>query len=134
MAMREKRTFSGDDLSALSDQRYSHPDPKVQQRFEALWLISQGETQKRPGQLAGVSQATVERNVSLFRTKGLAGLRKFHWVKPVSDLERHRPSLEESFLQAPPHTVAEACRRIEEMTGVKREETPMRAFLKKCSG
>ena len=133
MANRSKLVFSEDDLHSLSAERYSHPDPRVQQRLEVLWLISQGETQVRAGELAGVSKATVERYVALFRSKGVAGLREFQWVKPVSVLESHRPSLEASFREQPPHTVAEACQRIKELTGVQRGETQVRAFLKKCS-
>ncbi len=44
-------TFSAADLEALGTERYEHPDPRVQQRMEVLWLISQGETQARSGPL-----------------------------------------------------------------------------------
>jgi transposase len=133
MANRSKLVFSEDDLRALSAERYAHPDPRVQQRLEVLWLISQGETQVRAGELAGVSKATVERYVARFRAQGVAGLREFHWVKRVSVLEAYRSSLEASFREQPPHTVAEACQRIKDLTGVQRGESQVRAFLKKCS-
>ncbi len=129
MAGRSKLTFSDDDLRVLSAERYAHPDPRVQQRLEVLWLISQGETQVRTGQLAGVSKATVERYVALFRAEGVAGLCEFHWVKPVSVLVGHRPSREASFREQPPHMVAEACQRIKDLTGVRRGPTQVRAFL-----
>src|SRR5258707_175501 len=58
MARRTTLTFTSADLDALGAERYEHPDPRVQQRMEVLWLISQGETQARCGRLAGVSQAT----------------------------------------------------------------------------
>jgi predicted transcriptional regulator len=38
-----------------------------------LWLIGQGETQTRAGQLAGVSKATVERYVAIYRLRGVSG-------------------------------------------------------------
>ena len=133
MGSRSPLTFSSDDLRVLSDERYSHPDPRVQRRMEVLWLISQGETQARAGQLGGVSKATVERYVAIYRSQGVAGLREFHWVKPVSALEKHRGSLEESFRKEPPHTVAEARERIKALTGVERWESQVRAFLKRGS-
>lgn len=102
--------------------------------MEVLWLLSQGETQARAGQLASVSRATAERYVALFRRDGVAGLRQFHWAKPVSVLEKHRSALEPDFRERPPHTVAEAMQRIEALTGVRRKETQVRAFLKKVSG
>lgn len=133
MGSQSALTFSPDDLRVLSSERYTHPDPRVQRRMEVLWLISRGETQGRAGRLGGVSKATVERYVAIYRSQGVAGLREFHWVKPVSVLESHRSSLEESFRTNPPHTVAEACERIKALTGVERGESQVRAFLKKGS-
>ncbi len=131
MATRSALAFSDDDRLTLATERYQHPDPRVQRRMEVLWLLSQGETQAHAGQLAGVSKATVERYVALFRRCGVPGLREFHWVKPTSVLQTHRPTLEAEFRARPPHTIAEACTRIENLTGVCRKETQVRAFLKK---
>jgi len=50
---------------------------------------------------------------------------------PPSELFTHEASLEELFRDNPPRTTAEACRRIEEGTGVKRGLTQVRRFLKK---
>lgn len=133
MARRTTLTFTTADRDALTAERYEHPDPRVQQRMEVLWLISQGETQARAGVLAGVSKPTVARYIAIFRRQGVAGLRAFHWVKPTSVLEAHRPTLEAEFRERPPHTIAEAANRIETLTGVRRKETQVRAFLKKVS-
>lgn len=133
MGSRSPLTFGPDDLRVLSSERYAHPDPRVQRRMEVVWLISQGETQVRAGQLARVSKATVERYVAIYRSRGVAGLREFHWVQPVSVLELHRSSLEESFRTNPPHTVAEARERIKALTGLERGESQVRAFLKRGS-
>jgi transposase len=134
MAKRCKLVVGEQDMKVLSEERYTHPDPRVQRRFEVLCLIGKGETQARAGELADVSKATVERYVALYRVKGVEGLRNFDWVKPKSALEEHRQSLEQSFQENPPHTIAEACQRIHELTGIKRGETQVRAFLIKCLG
>jgi transposase len=131
MAKRVPLTFSEQDLQTLSQERFEHPDARVQQRMEVLWLISQGLSHGRAGELAGVSRATAERYVKIYRTRGVAGLRQFDWVKPVSQLEAHRGSLEEAFQKQPPHTVAEAGARIKEITGLERKPSQVRAFLKK---
>ena len=133
MATRSALAFTDDDRRNLGAERYQHPDPRVQRRMEVLWLLSQGETQTRAGQLAGVSTATVERYVALFRRSGVPGLREFRWVKPTGALEAHRAALEPEFRARPPHTVAEAVQRIEALTGVRRKETQVRLFLKKVS-
>jgi transposase len=125
--------FSEMELSQLSTERYEHPVPLVQRRMEVLWLIGNGETQERAAKLAGVSKATVARHIALFRESGLEGLRALDWHVPTSDLEKYRTTLEQEFRERPPHTVAEACARIKEMTGLVRGETQVRNFLKKSS-
>jgi transposase len=128
-------TFSDADQQALHRDRFEHPHPRVQQRMEVLWLISQGLIYPDAARLAGVSEATVDRYVALYRHGGLDALRQLHWGKSSpSALMTHRVSLEESFRQNPPHTVAEACQRIKDETGIERSPTQVRAFLKKCLG
>jgi transposase len=125
--------FSEADQQALHKERFEHPHPRVQQRMEVLWLISQGLVYSEAARLAGVSEATVDRYVAIYRQGGLEALRELNWGKSsVSELMAHRDSLEESFRKNPPHTVAEACQRIKDETGVERKPTQVRAFLKKC--
>ena len=133
MSARTTLVFTPEVLAELSDGRYAHPVPHVQRRMEVLWLIGRGETQARAGELAGVSKATVARHIARFRKEGLDGLRRLDWFKPASVLEGHRPTLEDEFRARPPHTVAEACERIRELTGVSRGPTQVRNFLKKNS-
>ena len=129
-----KLTFSEAEQLDLRKERFEHPHPRVQQRMEALWLISQGLVYSEAARLSGVSEATVDRYVSIYRQGGLDGLRELKWGKSsVSVLVKHKESLEESFRKNPPHTVAEACRRIKDETGVERGLTQVRAFLKRLS-
>jgi transposase len=128
-----KLTFSEAEQQALREARFEHPHPRVQQRMEVLWLISQGLIYAEAARLAGVSEATVDRYVAIYRQGGLEAVRELHWGKSsVSELMVYRNSLEESFRQNPPHTVAEACQRIKDETGIERRPTQVRAFLKKC--
>lgn len=126
-------SFSDEDRKAFHKERFEHPHPRVQQRMEVLWLISQGLVYQEVARLAGVSEATVDRYVAIYRHGGLEGLRELKWVSPTSQLMEHRASLEESFLKDPPHTIAEACQRIKDLTGIERRPTQVRAFLKKFS-
>ena len=125
-------TFSEKEQQALHKERFEHPDPRVQQRMEVLWLISQGIEYTLAARLAGVSDATVDRYVALYRQGGLEALRELKWGSGTSELMDHRESLEESFRNNPPHTVAEARQRIKDETGIERGLTQVRAFLKKC--
>ena len=126
-------TFSEADQQTLHKDRFAHPHPRVQQRMEVLWLISQGLVYADAARLAGVSEATVDRYVAIYRQGGLEALSQLNWGKScTSELMQHWDSLEASFRQNPPHTVAEACQRIKEETGIERRPTQVRAFLKKC--
>ena len=129
-----KLAFTEADQQTLHKDRFEHPHPRVQQRMEALWLISQGLGYSEVARLSGVSEATVDRYVASYRDGGLDGLRKLNWGKSsLSELVDHKESLEESFLKNPPHTVAEARQRIKDETGVERGLTQVRAFLKRLS-
>jgi transposase len=126
-------TFSPEDQAALGQERFNHPHPRVQQRMEVLWLISQGLVYAEAARLAGVSPATGDRYVTAYRQGGLEGLRAMKWGRANrSELLNHRESLEQLFRKNPPHTVAEACQRIKDETGIERGPTQVRAFLKKC--
>ena len=124
-------TFSDAEQQALRKARFEHPHPRVQMRMDVLWYISLGETYANAARLGGVSEATVDRYVAIYREHGIEGLKRFDWRGVPSVLVSHQSSLEELFRADPPHTTAEACRRIEEATGVKRGQTQVRHFLKK---
>src|SRR5215469_345389 len=70
--------FSAEDQQALLKERFEHPHPRVQQRMEVLWLISQGLVYPEAARLAGVSEATVDRYVAVYRQGGLDALRELH--------------------------------------------------------
>src|SRR5450755_1607896 len=125
-------SFTEEAQQALHKERFEHPHPRVQQRMEVLWLISQGIGYAQATRLAGVSEATVDRYVALYRQGGLQAVRELKWGSGASELLDHRDSLEESFRRNPPHTVAEARQRIKDETGLERGPTQVRAFLKKC--
>ena len=122
--------FSPDVLSEIERDRFHHLDPAVQRRMEVLWLKAKGEKHQRIAELAGASRPTVQRLLDMYISGGLAAVRTFHWKVPVSALDPHRPLLEAEFRQRPPHTTAEACQRIEQLTKVRRSETRVREFLR----
>ena len=122
--------FTAEVQQALAKERYYHPDPRVQQRMEIVLLKSKGETHERIAELAGASRRTVQRVLDVFEKAGLEGLRTFHWHGQASALTPHQESLEAEFTARPPHTVSEACQRIEQLTGVRRKETRVRTFLR----
>ena len=85
-------------------------------------------------ELSGTSRRTVQRVLDVFDAGGLEAVRQFHEKGRVNALAPHRLSLEEEFRQRPPKVVAEACDRIEQLTGVRRQPTQVRLFLRQTLG
>lgn len=126
--------FTDEQLESIKRERFRHPAPHVQRRLEILWLKAHGEKHERIAQLAGVGRATVQRVLNLFYEGGLEKVRTLNWHHPTSELEQHRPTIEVDFREQPPHTIREACARIEQLTGVRRKETQVRRFLRETLG
>jgi transposase len=128
--MRPTYSFPEPVVEEITDARYRHPDPRVQERMEILGLKSRNEPHGRIAELANVSRSTVQRTLRIYAAKGLDGIRSFGWKGHPSALTPHRATIEEAFRQHPPHTAHDATRRIEELTGVRRKPSRVRKFLK----
>jgi transposase len=127
-------TFTPEDLDAIRRDRYHHPHPRVQQKMEVLWLKSQAFTHADIASLADVSRHSVQRYLDEYADGGLERIRRLPWKGKPSELDVHRPSLEDYFLENPPRSAREAQAAIEGETGVRRGLSQVRAFMKKTLG
>lgn len=118
-----------DEQRIVNEERESHPEPHVRRKMLVLWSLHCGLTREQAARLADVGRATVQRYVAAFRDGGLDGLRQWNVQGPVSDLAAHRQAVRESLEQRPVRTIAEACARIEQLTGLHRGPTQVRRFL-----
>jgi transposase len=128
--MRPTYSFPEAVVEQIARDRYHHPDPRVQQRMEILWLKSKNQDHGDIAELARVSRSTVQRTLRIYAAQGLDGIRSFGWKGQPSALTPHQATIEEEFRQHPPHTAHEAARRIEALTGVRRKVSRVRKFLK----
>jgi len=128
--MRPSYSFSADVVEPVASERYRHPDPRVQERMEILWLKSKKEPHHRIAELANVSRSTVQRTLRIYAAQGLEGIRTFGWKGQASALTPYRETIEAEFRQRPPQTVQEASARIEALTGVQRKASRVRQFLR----
>lgn len=126
-------TFSPEVLAEIRHDRYHHPHPRVQRKMEVLWLKSRGLTHSEIAGLADVSPRSVQRYLDEFDQGGLAGVRRLSWQGKPCELDAHRASLEEYFIDNPPRGAREAQQAIERLTGIRRGLSQVRAFLKKKS-
>jgi transposase len=127
-------TFSPHVLDAIRHDRYHHPHPRVQQKMEVLWLKSKGLTHADIADLAGVSPRSVQRYLDEYEQGGLEQVRRIPWAGQRAELDDHRQSLEDYFLEHPPRSTGEAQKAIEELTGIRRGLSQVRVFLKKNLG
>jgi len=123
--------FTEEEKTALSYERYHHPDPRVQRKMEALWLKSQGESHQRIAKLTGITVNVVTKYLKQYKTGGIEKLKEIKMYQPQSELTGHRQTIENYFREHPPSTIKEAMSVIEKITGLKRSEKPVRKFLNK---
>ena len=125
--------FTPEILKKLNYQHYHHPAPLVQRRMDALRLKGHGLPHWQIAEVIGVSENTIREYFDLYQQGGLEKLKELNYYRPVGALTVHIASLEAYFRENPPATIKEAQSEIEAITGVKRSETQVRAFLKKNS-
>jgi transposase len=124
-------TFSPEVLAEIRRDRYHHPHPRVQRKMEVLWLKGRGLTHAEIAELADVSPRSVQRHLDEFDHGGLEQVRRLGWRGKPCELDDHRDSLEDHFLENPPRSAREAQDAIERLTGIRRGLSQVRAFLKK---
>ena len=76
-----------------------------------------------------MSRQTVVTILHLYQQEGIERLKCFHFAGQPSALNQHASTLEAHFRAHPPRTVAEAQAAIEQLTGIRRSPTQIRAFL-----
>jgi hypothetical protein len=121
--------FTAEEQQALQYERFHYPDPRIQVKMEALWLKSRGLDHAQIAKLTGMSTRTIQRYLNEYRQGGLERIKENRYVGPISALEQHAIVLKEYFEKHPPASVKEAQHAIEQQTGVRREESQVRAFL-----
>ena len=119
-----------DEQRIVNEERASHPHLLVRNKMLTIWLLHCGVTRQKAAEIVGVSRATVQRYVDAYCKGGLEGLRHSSVQKAVSELATFRDIIRASFEEAPVCTIAEACYRIEKLTGIRRSPTQVRKFLK----
>jgi transposase len=119
-----------DEQLVVNAERDGHPDAHVRRKMLVLWLLHNGLSRQKAADIAGLGRATVQRYVGAYKDGGLDGLRRWGSTGPVSSLVAHTDVIRASLTSTPVRTIAEAADRIEQLTGIRRQLTQTRAFLK----
>lgn len=123
--------FTKVDIDALHYERTHHADPRVRRRMEAVYLKALGLPHNEIGRIVRISQKTLRAYLRRYQVGGIEALKERDYHQPKSELDDHQDRLRQEFEARPPTTVAEAADRIEQLTGIRRSPTQVRAFLKR---
>ena len=123
--------FSSMIIDRLDYERYHHPSPIIQKRMEVLYLKSMGMPHKEICRICRISKTTLAAYLKQYLEGGLEGLKALGYKGQPNRLLEHKGSLEAYFKEHLPRTTAEAQAVIEQLTGIKRSPTQIRAFLKR---
>ena len=123
--------FTDEEIAALNFERYHYPDPRVQKKFEVLWLKCQGLSHETIAQFSGVCARQVQRYFNEYLEGGIERLKQNHYSGSPSELNQHTETLKDYFTKNPPSTVAQAQKAIEDLIGIRRSLTQVREFLKR---
>jgi transposase len=110
---------------------YSQSNRQVKTRALAVLLSIGGMKTSEIAKTLSIHQRTVSKHVKKYENEGIEALTKDKRYRPVSELDNYTELLKKEFEERPCATVKEAKHRIEKLTGVKRELTQVRKFLKR---
>lgn len=122
-------TIREEDKEKAKVGRFEHPDVHVQKRLHVLYFKALGYAHKDICLLAGISYTTIETILKIYQEEGFEEVCNVTYYTPHRELDDHRVTIEQYFRQNPPATVAEACKIIQDLTGVERGATQVRHFL-----
>jgi len=110
--------------------RYYYPHPHVRRKMETLWLKSEGLPHHEICRLASISEPTLSQYLKEYQQGGIEQLKQLDFYQPKSELEAYTDVIKSHFQAHPQRQFKEAQAKIEELTGLKTEQTQIRAYLK----
>ena len=122
-------SFKEEQKEILDRERYYHAHPVVRRKMEALWLKSQGLAHQEICRLASISKPTLCSYLKDYQTGGIEQLKELNFYRPESELMKYKEMMKTHFEEHPPATIKEAMAKVKTLTGLKRSETQIRAFL-----
>ena len=123
--------FAEVEIEQLNFERYHYPHPKVQIKMEAVYLKSLGLSHHEICRICRISKTTLTVYLRQYQLGGIEALKQLGYQGNQSQLNEYADSLKAYFQKNLPRTSAEAQAIIEELTGIKRSPTQVKAFLKK---
>ena len=120
------------EIELLNYERFHYPCPIVQKRILAIYLKATSKySNKMIGKIADLHRNVVGFWIDAYQSGGFNALCQFNYGTNKSELEVHAPNILQSLTDLPPMSTCEARSRIEELTGISRSPSQVRAFMKR---
>ncbi|MDR1384001.1 MAG: helix-turn-helix domain-containing protein [Planctomycetaceae bacterium] len=126
-----RRAYTEQEKQTFHHLRFHHPNPRVRDRFEVLWLHANGECFPKIAKLVQISAASARKYFRLYEQGGVALVEMMDVYRPESALDEYRDVIIEEFKKHPPATTIEAAKRIKDLTGVDRKPRTVEDFMVK---
>lgn len=124
-----KITFSDKDIADLHKNRYNYPHPRIQMRFNALYLKAMRLSHGEICRLCQITKTTLVKYFKMYLNGGIESLKQWNYNGKVNSLAAHSSTIKEYFQENPPISSRKAVADIERLTGVKRSITQIKVFL-----
>jgi transposase len=119
------------EVQIVNRERFQYPCPIVQKRFHALYLKNKNYRHEMIADILDIHPNSVTNYLKMYQNGGLEQVKQVNYGTNTSQLESYRSSLEEEFRQHPPHSTNQAIQRIEDLTGIRRSPTRVKAWMKR---
>jgi transposase len=121
--------FSNQDITDLHENRFKYPHPRIQLRFEVLYLKAMGLSHSDICRLCKITRATLVKYLKMYLNGGIDSLKQWNYHGKVNSLSDHTSTIEEYFRSNPPLSSKQAASVIEKLTGISRSITQIKEFL-----
>lgn len=124
--------FSEEEIQRLKYEKDFNLCSRIRKRSHAIYLkMSHEMSNEAIGRIVCCHRNSIIRWIKSYQSGGISSLLETHYYYPESSLEQHKDIIGESLNNSPVQSVNEAILRIEEVTGIIRKPTQVRAFLLK---
>ena len=123
--------LSAAEQGELQTLQQSHIHPHIRRRALVVLLRSENTPNNKITSITGLSENTITDYVQCYKEGGIARLTTLNFRKPISQLQPFDEVIKAHFEKNPVAGITQACKEVEELTGITIKNTQMRAYLKK---
>lgn len=128
-----KLSIDKENQDLLFNNIFNEKHPKTRLKNLVLYLKSNNYKHNEICNLSRITKPTLTEYLREYEEKGIESFKTTRWKGQKSKLNDYKGVIDNDFETNPPKSINEAQDRIEEMTGIKRSPTQIRAFLKKLN-